>query len=226
MTKKSGDSSRRYEYPRPAVTVDVALFRPVPSGTGLGLELLLVRRDQVPFRGRWALPGGFVRENEALEAAVARELHEETGLENVAMHQVAAVGTPGRDPRGHTVTVLYTAFSRPAGDVHAGGDAASAAWHPMGLLPPLAFDHDQLVKMALADLRKRAEDVRTLRCLLPDKFTLAELQSLTEVALGRPLDVRNFRRRVLESSALVALAERRRSGAHRPAQLFRFAEVD
>jgi 8-oxo-dGTP diphosphatase len=185
------------------------------------LELLLIRRDLPPFRGDWALPGGFVRENEDLPEAAGRELEEEAGLKQVVLYQVGAVGTPGRDPRGHTVTVLFVGLSRNPGVLSAGGDATSADWFVVNELPKLAFDHAALVTAARASLRERVEDIRFLQDLLPAEFTLAELQGLTEAVLGTELDVRNFRRKVREE--VVATGGVRREGAHRPAQLFRFA---
>jgi 8-oxo-dGTP diphosphatase len=138
-----------YEYPRPAVTADTAVFRG-PSDTR---ELLLIRRGADPFAGMWALPGGFVEEDEPLERCARRELAEETGLTpSAAFLQVGAYGDPGRDPRGWTVTALFAVVLGPdEPDVVAGrDDAAEAAWHPLADLPPLAFDHDRLVRDAAA----------------------------------------------------------------------------
>ncbi len=143
-----------YEYPRPAVTADTAVFR----GPSHALELLLVRRAHEPFAGMWALPGGFVDENEPLDRCALRELAEETGLRpEGALVPVGAYGDPGRDPRGWTVTVLYAvALARgESGAVVGGDDAAEAAWHPVATLPPLAFDHDRLARDAEAVITAR-----------------------------------------------------------------------
>jgi 8-oxo-dGTP diphosphatase len=138
-----------YEYPRPALTVDVAAFR----GTAGRREVLLVRRGAPPFAGHWALPGGFVDKDEPLRDAALRELEEETGLGPArALREVGAYGDPGRDPRGWTVSVLFAVVlaAGERGTAVAGDDASEAAWHPLDALPPLAFDHDLLVADALS----------------------------------------------------------------------------
>jgi 8-oxo-dGTP diphosphatase len=220
--KKEPGSKRTYEWPRPAVTVDVVVFTVEGSFDAMKLKVLLVERGGEPFRGNWALPGGFVHEHEDLPAAAARELLEETGLANVYIEQVSAVGTPGRDPRAHTITVVYVALV-PA-DRHilkSTGDARAARWFDMDRLPALAFDHGTLLKSALDHLRRRLGETRIAFELLPSEFTLSELQSLCEVVLGRTLDRRNFRRKV-QDAGFVAAVSGRREGRHRPAQLFKF----
>jgi 8-oxo-dGTP diphosphatase len=227
MLKKSGGTTmggtrRTYDWPRPALTVDVALFTVVGELQDLRLQVLLVERGEAPFRGRWALPGGFVREDEDLPAAALRELAEETGVRDVFLEQVAAIGTPGRDPRGHTVTVVYVALVPPGGHhLEASGDARATRWFDVQALPPLAFDHQELVGLALEHLQQRLGETPVCFELLPTEFTLSELQALCEAILGRPLDRRNFRRKVQELG-FVAPAGGVRAGAHRPAQVFRF----
>jgi 8-oxo-dGTP diphosphatase len=218
---------RRYEYewPRPAVTVDVVLFTVAGELHDLRLRVLLIRRDAEPQRGTWALPGGFVRQDEDLPAAAARELAEETGVRQVYLEQVGAVGTPGRDPRGHTVTVVYMGLV--AADRHqlaASGDAAAASWWDVTgpeALPRLAFDHGELLRHALEHLRRRVGESPLAFELLPATFTLSELQALYEAILGRELDRRNFRRKLHELDFLEPVAGTRQ-GPHRPAQLYRF----
>jgi len=216
-----------YQWPRPAVTVDVALFTVAGALQHLRLRALLIQRGEEPWRGGWALPGGFVRENEDLGAAALRELQEETGVTQVFLEQVAAVGTPGRDPRGHVVTVLYMGLV--AGDRHqltSQGDAAAVRWFDVPgptPLPPLAFDHAELLQKALAHLRRRLDESPTILFeLLPERFTLSELQALAEAVLGQDLDRRNFRRKLKERDDLVPAEGTRRQGRHRPAQLYRF----
>lgn len=134
-----------YEYPRPALTVDIALFH----RSGSGDEVLLIKRAREPFKGLWALPGGFVDENESLEHAAARELLEETGLRRVHLDQIGAFGDPGRDPRGHTVSVVFAAVVDERIDAHAADDASDAAWHSARRPPELAFDHRKILSLAL-----------------------------------------------------------------------------
>lgn len=139
--------SYAYAWPRPNVTVDAIIFRPVAGDCP---EILLIRRDRDPFAGCWALPGGFVEEHEPLDTAAARELAEETGLEGLALRQLHAFGDPGRDPRGHTISVVYTGEAPLDALVRGGDDAREAAWFSVNTLPPLAFDHLKIVQYALA----------------------------------------------------------------------------
>jgi 8-oxo-dGTP diphosphatase len=213
-----------YDWPRPALTADVALFTVAGQLQNLRLRVLLVRRGEPPFKGAWALPGGFVGADEDLEDAALRELQEETGVRDARLEQVCAVGTPGRDPRGHTVTVLHVGLV--AGDKHslaATGDAADVAWFDVAAsLPPLAFDHAALLAAALAHLRRRIGEAPVCFDLLPERFTLSELQALTEAILGKKLDRRNFRRKVRALEFVAPAPGSRRKGRHRPAQLYRF----
>ncbi len=141
-----------YEFPRPGLTVDIAVFR----GSDGRYELLLVRRKKEPFAGAYALPGGFVDEMEPLESAARRELSEETGLTVGEMWQLRAYGEPGRDPRGHTVSVAHVALADAGQSVRGNDDASEARWFPIDDLPDLAFDHDLITSDAIAWLRKSA----------------------------------------------------------------------
>lgn len=212
-----------YDWPHPAVAVDIALFTVAGELQDLRLQVLLIARKEKPFRGQWALPGGFVRIDEDLPDAARRELAEETGVREVYLEQVAAVGTPDRDTRERVITVVYVGLV--AGGRHPlepTGDAAEARWFDVARLPPLAFDHAELLAMALEHLRRRVGEAPVCFELLPEEFTLSELQALTEAILGRRLDRRNFRRRVLELGFLKPVQGGRREGAHRPAQLYHF----
>ncbi|HOW31382.1 MAG TPA: NUDIX hydrolase [Bacteroidales bacterium] len=135
-----------YEYPRPAVTVDAAVFRSADNG----FEVLLIRRGNEPFKGMWALPGGFVNMDETLEEAVARELKEETSLDNVELEQLHTFSAVNRDPRHRTIsTVFYGIIDQESMEARAGDDASETRWFSIGNLPSMAFDHDRVVDMAV-----------------------------------------------------------------------------
>lgn len=208
-----------YDHPRPALTVDAVVF-------GLDeedLKVLLVERDLEPFQGRWALPGGFVHEEEGLEEAARRELQEETGLERIFLEQLYTFGDVGRDPRGRVVSVAYYALVK-LGDhkVRAATDAREASWFPVWDPPSLAFDHDRILQTALTRLKGKVRYQPIGFELLPAKFTLTQLQRLYETILERPLDKRNFRKKLLAMELLVELDEVEQDVAHRAARLYRF----
>lgn len=142
--------SYTYAYPRQALTVDAAVFRKQAELT----QILLIQRKNPPFQGGWALPGGFVDMNETLETAVARELHEETGIQNIELKQMHAFSTLGRDPRGPTVSVVFLGILKDDQQVVAGDDAGDAKWVNIDNLPSLAFDHDEVIEMAVSVLSK------------------------------------------------------------------------
>jgi 8-oxo-dGTP diphosphatase len=199
------------------VTVDVVIFT-IQKGT---LKVLLVKRLIEPFIGQFAIPGGFVLEGEDLEEAALRELREETGVSDVYLEQLYTFGKPDRDPRGRVVTVAYFALISADRELKAGTDAAEAAWFPMDDLPPLAFDHAKILDYALERLRNKLEYTTVGFQLLPEKFTLTELQEVYAAILGKELDKRNFRRKMSVLKILKPLPEYRRGG-QRPAQLYRF----
>lgn len=140
-----------YDWPRPIVTADAAVF----TFAGGKAKLLLIQRKHEPYAGRWALPGGFVEMDEDLPEAAARELAEETGLQGVPLEQLRTFGTPGRDPRGRTITVAYFGITgKDAPQIQAGDDAAQAQWFDIEDLPGMAFDHDEIARYAIARLRQ------------------------------------------------------------------------
>jgi 8-oxo-dGTP diphosphatase len=208
-----------YEFPRPALTVDCVVF-------GLDedeLEVLLIRRGLEPFAGRWALPGGFVHLDETLEDAALRELEEETGLRKVYLEQLYTFGDLDRDPRERVVTVAYYALVKLSDHkVRAATDAADAAWFSLGDLPDLAFDHGRIVELAHERLKGKVRYQPIGFELLPRKFTLTQLQRMYEIILDRPLDKRNFRKKILSMGLLVELDEVQKDVAHRAARLYKF----
>jgi 8-oxo-dGTP diphosphatase len=201
------------------VTVDIVIF----TVRDRGLEVLLVKRGAPPFQGVQAIPGGFIHDEESLEEAALRELYEEAGVRDVFLEQLYSFGDPQRDPRGRVITVAYYALI--ASDelsLIAGADAAEAGWYPLQSLPPLAFDHKGILDYAVERLRNKLEYTTVGFELLPQKFTLRELQTVYEAILGRQLDKRNFRRKIALLGILKPLREWQRTG-RKPAQFFRFA---
>ena len=208
-----------YQYPRAALTVDCVVFGYDQSE----LKVLLIQRGLEPFKGKWALPGGFVRVEETIDDAARRELAEETGLENVFLEQLYTFGSVDRDPRERVVSVAHYALVKLSDHkAKAATDAAEAEWFPISELPMLAFDHADIMATALARLQGKVRYQPVGFELLPPKFTLSELQHLYEAILGTELDKRNFRKKVLSFGLLVALKDKQMIGRHRPAQLFRF----
>lgn len=208
-------------YPRPALCVDCVVF-------GLdddGLRVLLVERGLEPFKGTWALPGGFVHVGESLEQAARRELEEETGLSDIFLEQLYSFGSPNRDPREHVVSVAWYALVNIRDHrIVAATDAVSAQWHDVDALPELAFDHAQIVHAAVQHLRRRLEGSAIAFELVPERFTVAELRSVYQALLGEPQDAGNFRRRFrrLEADGVVAATDEQRATNTKPARLYRF----
>lgn len=209
-----------YRYPRAALTVDAVVFGLDESG----LKILLIKRRDEPFKDSWALPGGFldVDQDDTAEDAVARELREETALENIFLEQLYTFSTRDRDPRERVVSVAYYGLVRPDQlEPKAGDDAKEVNWFSVDDLPPLAFDHKEIVKMGLARIRGKVRYQPVGFELLPKKFTLSQLQKMYEDILGRVLDKRNFRKRIQSMGILKALTEFTLSGG-RSARLYQF----
>ena len=210
----------------PAVAVDVAVFTVLDRR----LQVLLVQPRTGPFADQWALPGGRVHVDESLDDAARRELAAQTGLRDVYLEQLYTFGSPQRDPRNRVVSVAYVALIPHGGRLVAppaavadapGGKYAHVAWRPVRRLPPLAYDHATVVRTALARLRAKLTYTNLVYTLLPDAFTLGELQEMYEAILGRTLDRRNFRKKIL-SLGLLRRLDRQRRGPHRPAALHAF----
>ena len=207
------------EAPRPAVTVDVVILTMVEGD----LRVWLVRRTHWPFAGQWAIPGRFIAMDEGLEDAAQRELQAETHLQDIYLEQLYTFGEPGRDPRTRVITVVYYALIDAARlHVRPAGDGDQAAWFRLQALPTLAFDHEQILAYTVGRLRGKLEYTNIGFQLLAPHFTLSELQEVYEAILGRQLDKRNFRRKILSSPILVDTGELKMEGSHRPARLYRF----
>jgi 8-oxo-dGTP diphosphatase len=211
-----------YEYPRPSLTVDCIIFGLDESSR---LKVLLIQRGHDPFKDTWALPGGFVDEKETLEDAALRELKEETGVSDVFIEQLFTFGNPDRDPRGRVVTIAYFALIN-LGEHKIGAetDAKDVKWFPINSLPPLAFDHADILELAITRLRGKVRYQPVGFELLPPKFTLTHLQKLYETILDKSLNKRNFRTKVLKMDILKE-EDILRGLAHRPAQLYSFDEA-
>lgn len=202
------------------LTTDIALFTIQQER----LRLLLIRRATNPYKGSWALPGGFVQEDESLEDCALRELQEETGVEQTYLEQLYSFGAPDRDPRGRVVTVAYFALV-PSDEVvlEAATDADAAAWFPADDLPELAFDHAHIIKTARERLSAKVGYSTIAFRFLPEEFTLGQAQAVHEAVLGHALDKRNFRSLLKSRGLLKGTGRKQRDGAHRPAELYRLA---
>ncbi|MCR8648446.1 NUDIX hydrolase [Leptospira interrogans] len=215
--KKNGTYT--YDYARPSLTVDCVVF-------GIDedkLKILIIQRALEPFRGHWALPGGFVRIDETIDEAASRELKEETGLKNIFLEQLYTFGQIDRDPRERVVSVAYYALVNLHNySIQAATDADNARWQDVQVLPKLAFDHNKIVEMALTRLKGKVRYQPIGFELLPQKFTLTQLQRLYEIILGKNLDKRNFRKKILQFDILDATNEFEENVAHRAALLYQF----
>lgn len=204
--------------PSPLVAVDVVIFT-IDTGA---LKALLVEVKLGPFAGRWAFPGGLVPVGEAPEATAARELRAQTGIGDLYLEQLRTFGEPARDPHAHVVSVAYFALVPGMGATHAHHPKyARMQWFPVRALPSLAYDHNAIAQYALGRLQAKLEYTNIVYALLPHEFTLGELQEVYETILGRRLDRRNFRKKIL-ALGLLRAQRRQRRGAHRPAQLYAF----
>lgn len=221
------------DWPRPSVAVDLVILTIVDAG----LRVLLVKRKVPPFRGKWALPGGFLRvgpsaqdQGEDLDAAARRELAEETGLEpdRVYLEQLFTFGQANRDPRMRVISVAYFALVRPdlAPFVKAGGDVSDAEWHPVESMKKLelAFDHAEVVEKALERIRGKLEYTNIAFDLVPATFTIPELRHVYSIVLDKEMDPGNFRRRFnrLLEEGIIDKAPGKRITASKPATVYRF----
>jgi 8-oxo-dGTP diphosphatase len=207
-------------YETPLVTVDIVLCTVIQNR----LKVLLIQRKQPPYEHMWAIPGGFIHVGETLEQAASRRLFEETTVNNIYLEQLGSFGRPDRDPRARVITVAYYALvSAEKLHLEAHANAEDVGWFSVNELPELAFDHEEIVQKALAKLKRHLESSSVAFQLLPDKFTLTELQRVYELILGKQLDKRNFRKKILSSDILKDTGETKMEGYHRPAQLYSFA---
>ena len=192
-----------YKYPHPSVTTDCVIF----GYDGSKLNVLLIERGIEPFKGRWAFPGGFIKMDETALMGAKRELLEETGLKDAYIRQFHTFSEVDRDPRERVITIAYYALVR-ISEVKGGDDAARAKWFPLDQIPSLAFDHDMILRRATAELRKQIHFEPIGFELMPEKFTMTQLQHLYEAILDVKFDRRNFCNKMLKLGILTELDEK------------------
>ena len=201
------------------LSVDAVVFG-YESGT---ISVLLIKRKYEPFKGKWAIPGGFVLEEESLEEAVARELKEETGIAINYLEQLYTFGQPKRDPRSRVVSVAYFGLIKPSAfKILAATDAEEVQWFKITELPSLSFDHEAILQMAITRLQGKITYEPIGFELLDTKFPFSDLEKLYATLLGRAIDRRNFRKKMLSLNILDELEEKVSKGSGRPANLFKF----
>jgi len=215
-----GELTYSYKYPHPAMASDCVIF----GFDGVSIRVLLIQRGVEPFKGKWAFPGGFMGINETAEECARRELEEETGLKNVAVEQLYTFSDVGRDPRERVVTVAHYALVR-LSEVKGGDDAAVARWFAQDEIPSLAFDHDRILRMAISRLKERICFEPIGFELLPEVFTMTELQNLYEAILGIKFDRRNFYNKMLKLGILSEAEPRPADAARRVPSRYRFNAV-
>lgn len=206
-----------YKYPHPSVTTDCVIF----GFDGVKLKVLLVERGIAPYKGRWAFPGGFLNMDESAEEGALRELKEETGLEGAYIRQFYTFSAPQRDPRERVITIAYYALVRMQ-EVKGGDDASDARWFALDEVPPLAFDHDQILRKAEKTLRQQIHFEPVGFELLPEKFTIKQLQNLYEAILDMRFDRRNFYNKMRRLGMLELTGDTANPSQRKEANLFSF----
>ena len=206
-----------YKYPHPSATADCVIF----GFDGVSIKMLLIQRGIEPFKGKWAFPGGFIKIDETAEECAKRELEEETGLKNAAVEQFYTFSDVNRDPRERVITVAHYALVR-LSEVKGGDDAASARWFAMDEVPSLAFDHDRILRMAVNRLKERICFEPIGFELLPEVFTMTELQNLYEAILEVKFDRRNFYNKMLKLGILSEAEPRPANASRRTPTKYRF----
>lgn len=187
------------------------------------LQVLLIKREKEPFIGKWAIPGGYVRLSENLEQAAVRVLKEKTDVDNVYLEQLYTFGDPLRHPDSRVITCVYFALVRYEDvKVMASDDVA---WYPVDKLPPLAFDHKEIIDYTRARIRLSLRSCPVAYQLLKEKFTLTEMQRVYELIMGKELDKRNFRKKVLGTEGLIELDEYTKASSKRPARLYQYRQL-
>lgn len=209
-----------YKYPHPAVTTDCVIFG---YDTKDGLSVLLIKRGIEPYKDHWAFPGGFIRMDEDAETGARRELREETGLDTLYVEQFGCFSEVNRDPRERVITIAFYALVKKS-QVTGGDDAAAAHWFPIYNVPPLAFDHDRILRVALKTLKEKIHFMPIGFELLPLVFTMPQLQELYESILEVKFDRRNFSNKMLKLGILIPDGNRPKNAGSRIPINYRFNE--
>jgi 8-oxo-dGTP diphosphatase len=209
------------QYPRPSVTVDCVVF----GYDGNAISVLLINRREAPFKNMWTMPGGFLFLEETAEESAQRILKQKTGLNNLFLEQLYTFADVQRDPRGRVISIAYYTLVNPKLFNLVLGDAATdIKWFDASKIPKTGFDHKEIIKVALNRLKAKVTYQPIGFELLEKKFTLTEIQFLYEAILQRPIDKRNFRKRMLESKVIKATGEKRTGLKNRAPELFEFDE--
>lgn len=201
------------------ITVDIVIL----TIKNNALQVLLVKRNNEPFKNKWAIPGGYIRMSENLDEAAMRVLKEKTNVENIYLEQLYTFGNPLRHPVSRVITCAYFALIRTE-DVEV-VTSPDLAWHKVFDLPPLAFDHKEIIQYSLKRTRERLEMCPVAYQLLNEKFTLTEMQKAYEMIMERTFDKRNFRKKVITTEGLRELDEFSKSSSKRPARLYTFDNI-
>lgn len=209
-------------YIPPTLTVDAIIFQIIQGE----LQVLLIERQREPFKDAWALPGGYNAAGETTQEALTRVLATKAGLDTTSLdliEQLYTFDTVARDPRGHAVSVTYTGLGKEI-KLTTSPTTEEPQFFPVGQLPELAYDHKDIITYALERLRAKIGYTNAVFALLPEQFTLTQLQIAYQAILGTPLDKRNFRKKFLAIDLIEETAELQKDGAHRPARLYRFKQ--
>ena len=205
-----------HNYKKPSVTADIVIFTIKDND----LKVLLIKRKLKPFKDSWALPGGFVRIDESLEAAAKRELKEETGVKDVYLEQLYTFGNPKRDPRGRVITVSHMALINSDNiSLKPTSDASEAKWFSVSGLPSLSFDHKKIIDYALKRLKWKFEYTTVAFSLLPKKFTISQIQKIYEIVFNKKFDKRNFAKKIISLNILKEEGIKK-DVSHRPPRLY------
>lgn len=202
------------------ITVDVVIL----TIKNNNIHVLLVKRTSEPFNGRWAIPGGYVRLSENLDEAALRVLKEKTAVDNIYLEQLYTFGDPLRHPNARVITCAYFALVR-SEDLKI-ASTPEIGWHKVSDLPALAFDHKEIIQYSMKRTRERLEICPVAYQLLPEKFTLTEMQKAYELIMGKKFDKRNFRKKAISTSGLIELDEYTKSSSKRPARLYTFENIE